>query len=65
MFKKTCDIAYSILIAPNLYCENQNDFDYFISYERIAERLIFTDTKGNIFKSKLLKIASEKGLSAH
>jgi len=58
--KKACDIAYSILVAPNLYCKNQNDFEYFISYETIAERLIFTGSKRNLFKSKLLQIASEK-----
>jgi hypothetical protein len=57
---KECDEAFSVLVAPNLYCENQNDFENFISYESISQRLIFTGTKRNLFKSELLKIATEK-----
>ena len=55
-----CDSAFVILIAPKLYCENQSEFERFITYEQIANRLEFTGTKRNLFKSKLLKIASEK-----
>ena len=58
--KQACDIAYSILVAPHLYCENQNEFEHFISYETIAKRLNFTGSKRNLFKSKLLQIASDK-----
>lgn len=57
---KLCDIAYSILIAPQLYCDNQNDFEYFITYEEIIKRLEFTASKRNLFKSQLLKIGAEK-----
>ena len=57
---KLCDIAYSILIAPKLYCDNQNDFEYFITYEEIIKRLEFTASKRNLFKSQLLKIGAEK-----
>ena len=60
MRDKLCDIAYSILIAPQLYCDNQNDFEYFITYEEIIKRLEFTASKRNLFKSQLLKIGAEK-----
>jgi len=55
-----CDLAFVILIAPKLYCENQSEFESFITYEQIANRLEFTGTKRSLFKSELLKIASEK-----
>lgn len=55
-----CEEAYFVLIAPNLYCENQNDFEDFISYEKIKDRLIFTGSKRNKFKAELLNIAIEK-----
>ena len=55
-----CNEAYSVLIAPDLYCKNQNNFESFISYETIINRLEFTGTKRNLFKSELLKIAIEK-----
>jgi len=54
------DLAFVILVAPKLYCENQNEFEYYITYEQIAERLNFIGTKRTIFKSNLLTIASEK-----
>ncbi|ETN94019.1 PD-(D/E)XK nuclease family protein [Zhouia amylolytica] len=55
-----CDLAFSILIAPELYCENQNVFENYLTYESITKRLDFTGTKRNLFKSQLLQIASEK-----
>jgi hypothetical protein len=58
--KSRCDEAFCILTAPNLYCENQNYFDNYISYETIGKRLLFTGTKRNIFKNELLNIAVEK-----
>lgn len=58
--KNECNKSFAVLVAPNLYCENQNDFEDFITYETIASRLEFTGSKRNIFKSELLKIASEK-----
>lgn len=58
--KEYCDDAYCVLVAPNFYCENQNDFDKFISYEIIAELFEKQNTKRGIFKSQLLKIATEK-----
>lgn len=57
---KKCDLAFVILIAPKLYCENQSEFESYLTYEKIATRLEFTGTKRNLFKSELLKIASEK-----
>lgn len=58
--KGECDEAYTILFAPQRYCDTQNDFDNFITYESVALRLEFTGSKRNIFKSSLLKIAIEK-----
>jgi len=60
LIKKECDNAFVILIAPKLYCQNQSDFENYLTYETISERLIFTGTKRNLFKSNLLQIASEK-----
>ena len=60
LIKNECDKIYTVLVAPNLYCENQNDFENYISYETIASRFELIGTKRNLFKSELLKIASEK-----
>ena len=57
---KECDKAFTVLIAPKLYCENQSDFENYLSYEIIAERFDFVGSKRNLFKSNLLKIAIEK-----
>lgn len=58
--KNECDKAFCVLVAPELFCENQNDFENYISYEAIAKRFQFTGSPRHIFKSKLLKIAAEK-----
>lgn len=58
--KKECDHAFTVLIAPKLYCENQNDFEYYLTYETIAERFEFVGSKRKLFKRTLLQIASEK-----
>jgi hypothetical protein len=58
--KKKCDIAFVVLVAPELYCENQNGFENYVTYEAIANRFEFTGSKRNLFKSRLLQIASEK-----
>ena len=58
--KKECDNAFAILSTPKLYCENQSDFENYLTYERIAERLEFVGSKRNLFKSDLLQIATEK-----
>lgn len=58
--KKECDNAFVILIAPKHYCENQNNFDNYITYETIANKLESVGTKRNLFKSNLLHIATEK-----
>ncbi len=58
--KKECDLAFPLLIAPKLYCENQNNFENYLTYETIAARFEFVGTKRNLFKSNLLKIATEK-----
>lgn len=58
--KKECDNAFAILLAPKLYCENQSDFENYLTYESIAKRLEFIGSKRNLFKSNLLQIATEK-----
>jgi hypothetical protein len=58
--KKECDDAFTILIAPKLYCDNQSDFESYLTYETIAQRLDFIGSKRNVFKSQLLQIATEK-----
>lgn len=60
LIKKECDNAFAILFAPKLYCENQSDFENYLTYETVAERLEFVGTKRNLFKSNLLQIATEK-----
>lgn len=60
MNQKMCDMVYSVLLAPQLYCENQNEFDNYLSYEDVASRLEFNGSKRNLFKAELLKIAAEK-----
>jgi hypothetical protein len=57
---KKCDEAYCVLTAPALYCKNQNDFEYFVSYEAMAKRFESNGTKRDLFKTKLLQIAIEK-----
>jgi hypothetical protein len=58
--KRHCDNAYCILVAPNLYCENQNDFENYISYETISKLFEKQNTKRGIFRSQLMQIAVEK-----
>lgn len=60
LFNNECDNAFAILIAPKLYCENQSDFENYLTYEAIAQRLEFIGSKRALFKSKLLHIATEK-----
>lgn len=58
--EKACHQAFAVLIAPELYCENQNDFESCLTYESIAKRLEHTGTKRHLFRRDLLLIASEK-----
>ncbi|UGU14247.1 PD-(D/E)XK nuclease family protein [Sinomicrobium kalidii] len=60
VIQRYCDEAYCILIAPQSYCNNQNDFELFVTYETIRNRFNSVDTLRNRFKSTLLKIAIEK-----
>lgn len=55
-----CQEAYAVLFAPEKYCNTQNDFDNYITYESVCKRLEFMGSKRNLFKSSLLKIAIEK-----
>ena len=58
--QKKCDEVYVVLIAPEAYCENQNDFENYISYESIAKRFESAATERGDFRSTLLYIAIEK-----
>lgn len=55
-----CHSAYVILIAPKLYCDNQHQFENYLTYESIAQRFEFIGSKRSIFKRDLLRIATEK-----
>lgn len=55
-----CSEGYVVLIAPNRYCANQNDFESYVTYEQISQRLESTGSQRGIFRSQLLKIAIEK-----
>lgn len=58
--EKDCEIAFSILIAPEVYCINQSEFELYLSYEQIAKQLAHFGDKRSLFKCDLLNIASEK-----
>src|SRR6218665_3187853 len=58
--KQQSDVIFVILIAPELYCKNQNNFDNYLTYEAIAEYFEFIGSKRSFFKRKLLQIATEK-----
>ena len=36
VLEKSCDMAYTALVAPKIYCDNQDEFENFISYEDIS-----------------------------
>ncbi|MGV0956757.1 PD-(D/E)XK nuclease family protein [Empedobacter falsenii] len=57
---KECDQSFTILIAPKLYCENQNQFENYLTYESIAQRFELIGSKRSIFKRDLIQIATEK-----
>lgn len=56
----SCDLVFVILIAPKMYCKNQNEFENFLTYEQIVKRFEFIGSKRSLFKGKLFEIASEK-----
>lgn len=58
--QKECDEAYVVLIAPQQYCENQDYFSSYLTYEAVAKRLELEGTKRSLFKRSLLNIASKK-----
>jgi len=58
--KKDCDEVFYVLVAPELYCNNQNFFDCYITYEMIDKRFQLIDSKRSLFKSQLFQIAIEK-----
>ncbi len=55
-----CHQAYCLLIAPESYCNNQRDFDTFLTYENIIDFFNKDQTKRSVFKADLLKIAIDK-----
>jgi|TARA_Y100000385_G_C12967849_1_gene582674 hypothetical protein len=58
--QKECHKAFVVLLAPKNYCENQDDFKTYLTYEDISEKLLSAGSKRSLFKSKLLNIAVEK-----
>ena len=57
---KKCQKVFCVLTAPLHYCENQEDFKIFLSYEEISDKFRDSKSERNIFKSRLLNIAIEK-----
>ncbi len=55
-----CDSTYTVLVAPGLYCENQNEFESFVTYEQVSDWLASVGSKRSLFKARLIQIASEK-----
>lgn len=55
-----CNAVYHVLIAPEIYCENQNDFENTVTYESIVERFEKIGTERSMFKKELMLIAIEK-----
>lgn len=55
-----CHQAFCLLIAPESYCNNQSDFDTFLTYESIIDFFNKEQTKRSVFKADLLKIAVDK-----
>lgn len=55
-----CDIAVEVLVAPEGYCTNQNDFSKCITYEDISAWFSAAGDARSSFKSELLQIAVEK-----
>lgn len=55
-----CHQAYSLLIAPESYCNNQRDFATFLTYESIIDFFNEQQTKRSFYKANLLHIACEK-----
>lgn len=58
--EKKCDEIFILLIAPNQYCTNQQEFKNFISYEKIRDFFISKKNIRSSFKAKLLTIGIDK-----
>ncbi len=58
--KKECDSAFVVLVAPLNYCIQQNEFEKYITYESIAQRLEMEGTPRSLFKVQLIQIAIRK-----
>jgi len=57
---KKCDEAYIVLVAPNEYCINQNQFQNYITYESINSFFEKSKSLRNKFKAHLFNIGIEK-----
>ena len=58
--KEHCNEAFCVLLAPEFYCENQSEFEQYITYESINQWFKKIGSKRLLFKGKLLQIAAEK-----
>lgn len=57
---KKCDKAYIVLVAPNEYCINQNQFQNYITYESINNFFEKSKSLRSKFKAHLFNIGIEK-----
>ena len=55
-----CDQAYVVLLAPEDYCNNQDEFNRCLTYEEVNEYFKGLNTERGEFKSQLISIAIEK-----
>ena len=58
--EKKCDKVFIMLIAPEEYCKNQNEFEHSLSYEKIRDFFISSKDIRSTFKAQLLNIGIEK-----
>tara|TARA_Y100000589_G_C27105787_1_gene610001 strand:- start:276 stop:1181 length:906 start_codon:yes stop_codon:yes gene_type:complete len=58
--EEKCNRSYVLLIAPKEYCNNQKEFNRYITYETIESFFKNKKTDRNEFKAHLLKIGIEK-----
>lgn len=55
-----CDVAFSLLIAPLSYCNNQNEFNQYLTYESILAWFNSIRDVRSKFKAQLFEIAITK-----
>ena len=56
----SCDECYTLLVAPENYCSNQNEFKGYLTYEMLSHWFSDLDESRATFKAKLINIGIEK-----